>query len=34
MDFPINAMAEGRILTPYTLRIPSNESEKLNTGAS
>ena len=32
MDFPVNAMAEGRILVPHQLRMPSNESEQLNIG--
>ena len=34
MDFPINAMSEGRILVPYELRIPSNETDQLNNSAS
>ncbi|KAH9929114.1 capsular associated protein [Epithele typhae] len=33
MDFPVNAMSEGRILLPYELRQPSNFTEQLNTEA-
>ena len=34
LEFPINAMAEGRILVPWERRVPSNTTLQRNIGES